>query len=174
MQFYFFWRRHVSVQNDQGTKNRYGNTDELGIFEMTEKGLIAVEDPSGLYWNKADVSVPGVAVTVVMEGSIPLMAEIQALASATTFPYPKRTSRGIDVNKVHLLTAVLEKRAKTTCNMFDIYLNVGGLVVKDPGADLALAALASSVLSVLCLQTVVLGEVVGWRDSPGRAWWNSS
>lgn len=131
----------------RGTKNRYGNTDELGIFEMTEKGLIAVEDPSGLYWNKADVSVPGVAVTVVMEGSIPLMAEIQALASATTFPYPKRTSRGIDVNKVHLITAVLEKRAKTTCNMFDIYLNVaGGLVVKDPGADLALAvALASSV-----------------------------
>ncbi|MDD2206498.1 MAG: DNA repair protein RadA [Aminobacterium sp.] len=146
----------------RGTKNRYGNTDELGIFEMTEKGLIAVDDPSGLYWNKADASVPGVAVTVITEGSVSLMAEIQALANVTTFPYPKRTSRGIDVNKVHLLSAVLEKRGKVACAMFDIYMNVtGGLVIKDPGADLAIAiALASSVRDFsLPSDCCFLGEV---------------
>jgi DNA repair protein RadA/Sms len=146
----------------RGTKNRYGNTDELGIFEMTEKGLIAVDDPSGLYWNKADASVPGVAVTVITEGSVSLMAEIQGLANVTTFPYPKRTSRGIDVNKVHLLSAVLEKRGKVACAMFDIYMNVtGGLVIKDPGADLAIAiALASSVRDFsLPSDCCFLGEV---------------
>lgn len=146
----------------RGMKNRYGNTDELGIFEMTEKGLIAVDDPSGLYWNKADASVPGVAVTVITEGSVSLMAEIQALANVTTFPYPKRTSRGIDVNKVHLLSAVLEKRGKVACAMFDIYMNVtGGLVIKDPGADLAIAiALASSVRDFsLPSDCCFLGEV---------------
>lgn len=146
----------------RGTKNRYGNTDELGIFEMTEKGLLAVDDPSGLYWNKADASVPGVAVTVITEGSVSLMAEIQGLANVTTFPYPKRTSRGIDVNKVHLLSAVLEKRGKVACAMFDIYMNVtGGLVIKDPGADLAIAiALASSVRDFsLPSDCCFLGEV---------------
>ncbi len=146
----------------RGTKNRYGNTDELGIFEMTEQGLVTVDDPSGLYWNKADVSVPGVAMTVVMEGSVPFVAEIQGLANATSFPYPRRTARGIDINKVHLLVAVLERRGGIPSSSFDIYMNVtGGLVIKDPGADLAVAvALASSVCDrSLPADCCFLGEV---------------
>ncbi|MDR1376787.1 MAG: DNA repair protein RadA [Synergistaceae bacterium] len=128
-------------------KNRYGNTDELGIFEMRENGLVAVEDKSGLYWNRSDAAVPGVAMTVAMEGSTPLVAEIQTLASPTTFPYPKRTSRGIELNRFQLLAAVLEKRAGVSCGGCDLYLNVaGGLSIQDPSADLAACVSLASAL----------------------------
>ena len=131
----------------RAAKNRFGSTDELGVFEMGEKGLFPVKDISGLYWNRAEESVPGVAMTVVLEGTQPLVAEIQSLAAATAFPYPKRTGRGIDLNKIQLFTAVLERRCGVGCGLFDIYVNVaGGLAVREPGADLALcAALASAV-----------------------------
>ncbi|MDR1978640.1 MAG: DNA repair protein RadA [Synergistaceae bacterium] len=128
-------------------KNRYGNTDELGIFEMREDGLAAVEDKSGLYWNRSDAAVPGVAMTVAMEGSTPLVAEIQTLASPTAFPYPKRTSRGIELNRFQLLAAVLEKRAGIPCGACDLYLNVaGGLSIQDPSADLAACVSLASAL----------------------------
>ena len=129
---------------------------------MGENGLYPVKDVSGLYWNKAEKSVPGVAMTVVLEGTQPLVAEIQSLAAATAFPYPKRTGRGIDLNKIQLFTAVLEKRCGTGCGLFDIYVNVaGGLALREPGADLALcAALASAVRDVpLPEKCVFLGEV---------------
>jgi len=143
-------------------KNRFGSTDELGIFEMSEEGLAPVKDVSGLYWNRAEQSVPGVAMTVVLEGSQPLVAEIQALANGTAFPYPKRTGRGIDMNKIQLFSAVLEKRCSVGCGLFDIYVNVaGGLAVREPAADLALCtALASAVRDVaLPEKSVFLGEV---------------
>lgn len=146
----------------RANKNRYGSTDELGIFEMSEHGLSGVKDVSGLYWNKAEKSVPGVAMTVVLEGSQPLVAEIQSLANGTAFPYPKRTGRGIDVNKIQLFAAVLEKRCGVGCGLFDIYVNVaGGLVLREPGVDLALCvALASSVRDISLPETCVfLGEV---------------
>jgi DNA repair protein RadA/Sms len=146
----------------RASKNRFGSTDELGVFEMGENGLFPVKDVSGLYWNKAEESVPGVAMTVVLEGTQPLVAEIQSLAAATAFPYPKRTGRGIDLNKIQLFTAVLEKRCGTGCGLFDIYVNVaGGLALREPGADLALcAALASAVRDVpLPEKCVFLGEV---------------
>jgi DNA repair protein RadA/Sms len=128
-------------------KNRYGNTDELGIFEMKENGLAAVEDKSGLYWNRADAAVPGVAMTVAMEGSTPLVAEVQTLATPTAFPYPKRTSRGIELNRFQLLAAVLEKRAGIPCSGYDLYLNIaGGLSVQDPSADLAACVSLASAL----------------------------
>lgn len=143
-------------------KNRFGSTEELGVFEMTEQGLVPVKDVSGLYWNKSGEAVPGVAMTVVMEGTLPLVAELQALASATAFPYPKRTARGVDVNKAHLFSAVLEKRCGMGCGLFDIYVNVaGGLMLKEPSADLALcSALASAVRDVpLPGDSIFLGEV---------------
>lgn len=146
----------------RATKNRFGSTDELGVFEMGEKGLFPVRDVSGLYWNKAEESVPGVAMTVVLEGTQPLVAEIQSLAVATAFPYPKRTGRGIDLNKIQLFTAVLEKRCGIGCGLFDIYVNVaGGLALREPGADLALcAALASAVRDEsLPEKCAFLGEV---------------
>jgi len=143
-------------------KNRYGSTEELGVFEMTETGLLPVKDVSGLYWNKAAETVPGVAMTVAVEGSLPLVAEIQSLANATAFPYPKRTARGVDVNKLQLFSAVLDKRCGLGTGLFDIYVNVaGGLLLREPAADLALcAALASAVRDVpLPADCIFLGEV---------------
>jgi len=143
-------------------KNRYGTTDELGVFEMGERGLAPVDDKSALYWNKAGALVPGVSMTVALEGSVPLIAEIQTLCTATAFSYPRRTARGIDMNKLHLLSAVVEKRAQIPCANYDIYLNIaGGLSIQDPSADLAVcAALASAVLSApLPPDCCFLGEV---------------
>jgi DNA repair protein RadA/Sms len=143
-------------------KNRYGNTDELGVFEMRENGLAAVEDKSGLYWNRADAGVPGVAMTIAMEGSTPLVAEVQTLAAPTAFPYPKRTSRGIELNRFQLLTAVLERRAGVPCAGHDLYLNIaGGLSIPDPSADLAICVSLSSALRDRPLRgdTCYLGEV---------------
>lgn len=128
-------------------KNRYGSTEELGIFEMSGEGLIPVIDPGRLYWNGSVATVPGAALAVTLEGSRPLIAEIQALTCATPFPYPKRTSRGIEVNRLQLLLAVIERRcALSSCNQ-DVYVNVvAGLSIDDPAADLAIcAALASSL-----------------------------
>ena len=146
----------------RANKNRFGSTEELGVFEMGEKGLFPVDDVSSLYWNKAELSVPGVAMTMVLEGSLPLAAEIQSLAAGTAFPYPRRTARGIDLNKIQLFAAVLEKRCGIGCGLFDIYVNVaGGLQLKEPASDLALcAALASSVRDIpLPEKCLFLGEV---------------
>ncbi|MDR3265608.1 MAG: DNA repair protein RadA [Synergistaceae bacterium] len=131
----------------RAVKNRYGNTEELGVFEMGENGLVAVEDKSGLYWNRSDAAVPGVAMTIALEGSTPLVAEVQTLATPTTFPYPKRTSRGIELNRFQLLAAVLEKRAGILCSAHDLYLNIaGGLSIQDPSADLASCVSLASAL----------------------------
>jgi DNA repair protein RadA/Sms len=143
-------------------KNRYGTTDELGIFEMRESGLIPVIDKSALYWNRADMLVPGVSMTVALEGSVPLIAEIQTLCTATSFSYPRRTSRGIDINKLHLLSAVVEKRALIPCASYDIYLNIAGdLSIQDPSAHLAVcASLASAAIGApLHPNYCFLGEV---------------
>ncbi len=146
----------------RATKNRYGGTDEVGLFQMEGRGLIGVEDPTGLFWSDGDDSVPGVAVTVVMEGSRPLVAEVQALAASTSFPYPKRTSRGISVNKLHLLLAVLQKRCGMGSSGLDVYANVaGGMEMRDPAGDLALAlAIASSAADrALPPDCCMVGEV---------------
>ncbi|MCL1875791.1 MAG: DNA repair protein RadA [Synergistaceae bacterium] len=143
-------------------KNRYGTTDELGVFEMGERGLIPVDDKSALYWNRADALVPGVSMTVALEGSVPLIAEIQTLCTATTFSYPRRTARGIDVNKLHLLAAVVEKRASIPCANYDIYLNIaGGLSIQDPSADLAACAaiVSAAIGKPLPPDCCFLGEV---------------
>lgn len=146
----------------RSAKNRYGGTDELGVFEMKEDGLQAVEDKSGLYWNRSDSVVSGVAMTIALEGSTPLVAEVQTLAAPTPFPYPKRTSRGIELNRFQLLAAVLEKRAGVVCGAYDLYLNIaGGLFIQDPSADLAACvSLASALLDRPALaNSCWLGEV---------------
>ncbi|MDR1884906.1 MAG: DNA repair protein RadA [Synergistaceae bacterium] len=143
-------------------KNRYGSTDELGIFEMTEQGLSPVVDPSRLYWSASDQSASGVAIGVTLEGSRPLLAEVQALSCATPFPYPKRTARGIEVNRLQLLLAVLERRCGIFSRSCDVYVNVaGGMAIQDPAADLAIcAALASSLRdSPAACDTCFIGEV---------------
>ena len=143
-------------------KNRYGSTDELGIFEMREDGLIPVSDKSGLYWNRDDSAVPGVAMTIALEGNTPLAAEVQTLAAKTIFPYPRRTSRGIELNRFQLLTAVIERRCRIPANSHDLYINVaGGLSLQDPSADLPACAAIASALKNIALQagTCWLGEV---------------
>ncbi len=146
----------------RAVKNRYGSTDELGIFEMREDGLHPVTDKSGLYWNRDDVSVPGVAMTIALEGSTPLAAEIQTLAARTVFPYPRRTSRGIELNRFQLLTAVIDRRCSIATGSHDLYINVaGGLTLQDPSADLPACAAIASALKNAPLQpgTCWLGEV---------------
>lgn len=146
----------------RAVKNRYGSTDELGIFEMSETGLIPVKDKSGLYWNREDVSVAGVAMTIALEGSTPLAAEIQTLAAKTVFPYPRRTSRGIELNRFQLLTAVIDRRCNISTSNHDLYINVaGGLSLQDPSADLPSCAAIASALKNKPLPsgTCWLGEV---------------
>lgn len=146
----------------RAVKNRYGSTDELGIFAMSEDGLIPVTDKSGLYWNRDDAVVPGVAMTIALEGNTPLAAEIQTLAARTVFPYPRRTSRGIELNRFQLLTAVIDRRCNIATNGHDLYINVaGGLSLQDPSADLPSCAAIASALRNVALQsgTCWLGEV---------------
>lgn len=146
----------------RAVKNRYGSTDELGVFEMKEDGLVPIEDKSGLYWNRDDVSVAGVAMTIALEGNTPLAAEIQTLAVRTTFPYPRRTSRGIELNRFQLLTAVIDRRCSIATNNHDLYINVaGGLSLQDPSADLSACAAIASALKNIPLKsgTCWLGEV---------------
>ncbi len=146
----------------RAVKNRYGSTEELGIFEMNENGLSPVIDKSGLYWNRDDAAVPGVAMTIALEGNTPLAVEIQTLAARTVFQYPRRTSRGIELNRFQLLTAVVERRCNIPVNNHDLYINIaGGLHVQDPSADLAsCAAIASALKNIpLTSGTCWLGEV---------------
>lgn len=146
----------------RASKNRYGGTDEIGVFEMGRDGLSEVPDPSQLYWNSADSTVPGVAMTVLMEGSRPLMAEIQSLSSETVFSCPKRTGIGVGFNKICLLLAVLQSRCGIASAKQDVYCNVaGGLEVRDPAADLAIAAaLASSIVGIsIGPECILIGEV---------------
>ena len=143
-------------------KNRYGSTEELGIFEMSDRGLAAVTDPSRLYWNGTDLGSSGVAISLALEGSRSLAAEIQALACSTPFPYPRRTARGVETNRLQLLLAVLERRCGASSRTSDVYLNVaGGLNLRDPAADLAICASLASALTDVPLPSDVcfIGEV---------------
>ncbi|AER66434.1 DNA repair protein RadA [Thermovirga lienii DSM 17291] len=130
----------------RAVKNRFGATDEMGVYEMLDKGLFAVNDPTRLYWRNKDEKVPGVTVTPVVEGSRAFLVEIQALVATSPFPYPKRTAIGVDPSRLQLLLAVLERRFGVSTISQDVYVNVvGGVAVRGPQADLALcAALASA------------------------------
>lgn len=129
---------------------------------MSDKGLSAVLDPSKLYWNGTDLGSSGVSIAMALEGSRSLAAEIQALSCTTPFPYPRRTARGIETNRLQLLLAVLERRCGLGSRTSDVYLNVtGGLTLRDPSADLAICVSLASALKDIALPTDVcfIGEV---------------
>ena len=128
-------------------KNRYGATNEIGVFEMRDRGLAEVENPSMMLLSGRPVNVSGTCVACSMEGSRPLLAEVQGLVSPTGFGNPRRTSTGFDYNRLSLLLAVLEKRAGYFFSNLDAYINVvGGLRLDEPAADLPVAlALVSSL-----------------------------
>lgn len=145
----------------RASKNRFGATSEAGIFEMTETGMKAVDNPSQALLAERQVS-DGSIVHATMEGSRPLLVEVQALVNPTSYGYPKRTASGIDLNRVNLLIAVLERRTKLKLNDRDIYVNiVGGIKLSEPAADLAICmAIASAARGLQLKQNaVVFGEV---------------
>ena len=145
----------------RAVKNRYGSTNEAAIFEMGEKGLRIVENPSAaLLAERRDED--GSVVLATLEGARPLLVEIQALVNSTNFGYPKRTASGFDINRLNLLIAVLERRTKLKLSDKDIYINVvGGIKISDPAADLAIcmAIASASAGRRLNYGTVVFGEV---------------
>lgn len=142
-------------------KNRYGSTNEAGIFEMSEQGLKSVENPSAALLAERQVS-DGSIVHATMEGTRPLLVEIQALVNPTAYGYPKRTASGIDLNRVALLIAMLERRTKLKLADKDIYVNVvGGIRLNEPAADLAVCMAIASASKGMQLKSdsVVFGEV---------------
>jgi len=144
---YFEGDRHASYRILRAVKNRYGSTDEIGVFEMSTRGLLEVPNPSQALLSGRPKDVPGSCIACVMEGTRPLLAEVQALVTQSSFGNPRRTSDGFDYNRAVLLLAVLEKRAGISVSNCDVYLNVtGGLSLTEPAADLpALLAVVSSV-----------------------------
>ena len=145
----------------RSSKNRYGSTTEASMFEMADNGLQVIANPSAALLAERQIS-DGSIVLATLEGSRPLLVEVQALVNRTSFGYPKRTASGIDQNRVNLLTAVLEKRTKLQLSDKDIYLNiVGGIHLNDPAADLAVCMAIGSAAKGFSLQpnAVVFGEV---------------
>ncbi len=142
-------------------KNRFGTTNEVGVFEMAGVGLVEVKNPSQLFLGEDSIKASGNIITSIVEGNRALLLEIQALTSVTNFGYPKRTTAGFDSNRLQLLTAILGKRAGLNLSNQDIYINVvGGLKIDEPAADLAVAlAIVSSLKDVIIQDTVAVGEL---------------
>lgn len=146
----------------RSVKNRFGATSEVGVFEMQEQGLVEVENPSEAFLAERMVNVPGSTIAITMEGTRPLLVEIQALASHTSFGNPRRTVNGLDFNRLLLTIAVLSRRVGLRFSEQDIFANVvGGLQIEEPAADLAVAvALVSSVRDQpIPADLAVVGEV---------------
>jgi DNA repair protein RadA/Sms len=143
-------------------KNRFGSTGEIGIFEMTRKGLAEVKNPSEFFLKDRLPDVSGSITTVVIEGSRPILVEVQALASRTTFGYPKRSSSGIDLVRLQLLCAVIEARVGIPTSSYDIYVNIAGdLKVDERAVELAVALSIVSAIKrrPIDQKLVAFGEV---------------
>jgi len=159
---YFEGDSNTSYRLLRAAKNRFGSTNEIGVFEMQQSGLVEVPNPSKMLLEGRPVGASGTCVACVMEGTRPVLAEVQALATKTVFNVPRRTSDGFDFNRAVLLMAVMEKRAGMKLSAFDIYINViGGLTLDEPGADLPVVlAVASSYRDVTIPDDLVaIGEV---------------
>ena len=159
---YFEGDRQHTYRILRAVKNRFGPTNEIGVFDMGDEGLVQVENPSAVMLSGRPSNVSGTCVTCVMEGTRPLMAEIQGLATTTSFGNPRRMSTGFDYNRLSLLLAVLEKRAGYYFANLDAYVNiVGGLRLDEPAVDLAVAvALISSLKDTPVRDdTILFGEI---------------
>lgn len=145
----------------RGFKNRFGATSEIGVFEMRSDGLISAKDISSRFFNR-NKSQPGSALTVVMEGSRPIILEVQALVSDTHAPNPKRQATGFDNNRLNMLLALLERKLEIPLTQYDVFINItGGIKINETAADLAvLAAIISSFRDrIISKETVFIGEV---------------
>jgi DNA repair protein RadA/Sms len=154
--------RHHAYRILRGSKNRFGSTNEVGVFEMGAAGLVEVPNPSAAFLAERPAAAPGSAVVCAVEGTRPLLVEVQALVSPTHFGMPRRTAAGVDYNRLLLLLAVLERRAGLQFASQDAYVSVaGGITVEEPAADLGIAvALASSLRNrPIAPDTVIIGEI---------------
>lgn len=159
---YFEGERNYSYRILRSAKNRFGSTNEIGVFEMTQNGMKEVENPSLMMLSGRPKNTSGTCVACTMEGSRPILAEVQGLVTASGFGTPRRMSTGFDYNRMSMIIAVLEKRAGFFFNGMDTYLNViGGLKLYEPAADLSVAmALISSLKDkVLDEKTLAFGEI---------------
>ena len=158
---YFEGERHFSYRILRSVKNRFGSTNEIGIFEMRERGLVEVENPSEVFLRGRPVDAYGTVVTAAMEGTRTVLIEIQALVTYSPAGFAKRITTGIDNNRAAMLLAVLEKKAGLALQSSDTFVNVtGGLQLREPAADLAiLCALASSFKEIpVDFKTILIGE----------------
>ena len=158
----FEGERRQSCRIIRALKNRFGSTNEIGVFEMTDRGLIELPDPSSMVLETRCKNISGSCIGCVMEGTRPIITEIQTLVTRSVFPAPRRTADGFDYNRTCLLIAVLEKRLGMNFSEFDVYLNVaGGLRLDEPAADLSIAmALISGVSDRLIPETLIaFGEI---------------
>ena len=159
---YFEGEKQHSYRIIRAVKNRFGSTNEIGVFEMTERGLMQVPNPSEAMLKERPKNVSGSCAVCIMEGSRPIITEIQALVTPTVYPAPKRTANGVDFNRMCLLLAVLEKRLGLHFSQHDVYLNVtGGLSLSEPASDMAVClALISGILDrVLPDDFIAFGEI---------------
>lgn len=159
---YFEGDRHASYRIIRGVKNRFGSTNEIGVFEMREEGLAQVLNPSEFMLEGRPTDASGSVVACLMEGTRPILVEIQALISHTNFGMPRRTAVGIDYNRVNLLMAVIEKRIGVQMSDYDAYVNIaGGMKINEPALDLALvmALLSSFKNRAVSSDAIVFGEV---------------
>ena len=159
---HFEGERHSQLRLLRSVKNRYGPTDEIGVFELTEKGIYGLPDPSGLFLTERTDPVPGTCVTVTLEGRRPLITEVQALVAPTPLPAPRRATSGLDTSRVNMILAVLEKRTGMKLANMDVYAStVGGVKLGEPAVDLALAVAAAGSNNDVALPSgfIAVGEV---------------
>ena len=159
---YFEGEKNLNHRILRTVKNRFGSTNEIGVFDMQSGGLIEVENPSKMFLDGRPEDVPGTCVTCMLEGTRPVLAEIQALVSKTSYPVPRRMANGIDFNRMALLIAVLEKRANFALYNQDAYVNVvGGFRVMETAADLATVLAIASAFSDIEMpgDLIAVGEI---------------
>ncbi|GAA2115293.1 DNA repair protein RadA [Actinomadura alba] len=159
---YFEGDRHSRLRMIRAVKNRYGPTDELGCFDLSEMGIVGLADPSGLFLSRRDEPVPGTCVTVTLEGRRPLVAEVQALVAQSFLPAPRRATSGLESARVAMVLAVLARRCKMAMHEQDVYAStVGGVRLTETSVDLAvaLAVAGSKTEQTLSPSVIALGEV---------------
>ncbi|MBL8189720.1 MAG: DNA repair protein RadA, partial [Acidobacteria bacterium] len=159
---YFEGERHHNHRILRAAKNRFGAANELGIFEMTGTGLVGVPNPSEVFLSERPIGASGSAVVAAIEGTRPMLVEIQALVSSSKFGTGRRTTQGVEINRVALLVAMLEKRVGFHLSGDDIFVNlVGGIALNEPAVDLGIVAAVTSSFRNIPINehTIVFGEV---------------
>lgn len=159
---YLEGERYFAYRILRGVKNRFGSTNEIGMFEMKDIGMCEIDNPSSVLLSERNENIAGSIVVASIEGTRPILVELQALTSTSVFGMPRRTANGIDYNRLTLLIAVLEKRAMLPLGNQDVYLNiVGGIKINEPALDLGIILAASSSFKNIAIpnDTIAIGEV---------------